>query len=697
MGDSGCLAVRSPRGVEWPKRSRPLHIVRLALLVASPGLVQGETVVDPRLHHLRSGETREWSDFPEHAEGRELRIELPPSTSRTFRLRHQDVKGIWKLFVAGKEIGTLPRDGNDMVTFFELTDGLVRDGATLVVEPGKEVGPSDDIYIGDVRFEVLLPKEHLLQSKIRVEMTEDRARIPCRLTITDANGSLHPVAALDIERFAVRTGIVYGGDGDFELGLPPGRYRIYATRGFEYGVDSAEVVVEAGTSITVQLRIREEVPTPGLASCDPHIHTLTHSGHGDASARERVLTIAGEGLDVAVLTEHNAHIDLEPLAQSLDLRRWFTPIVGNEYTTRHGHFSIFPVDAGAEPPDPRLERWDAIFPAIAKSGAVAVILNHPRDIHAGYRPFGAEHHAASIGKNLDGEHLAANALELVNSGALQSDPLVVYRDWFGLLNAGLRISPIGSSDSHDVARYFVGQARTYFEHDERAATIDPGAAAMSIAEGRVSVSLGLLAMLSVAGRGPGELVRADGDLDVDARVLGPSWTKADRVTLYANGTAIREVTIDGSLSPATAPGEKWRGSYRIEKPTHDVHIVLVALGPGPDVPFYPLVRPYQPVSPLWKPYVLGSSGAVFIDADGDGRFTSAREYAQRIVDAVKNLGADAALDAVIEKLAPFDDAVAAQAADLLSARGKKFESEAATRAIQRAPPAVRRGFEVFLD
>src|SRR5206468_2838161 len=102
---------------------------------------------------------------------------------------------------------------------------------------------------------------------------------------------------------------------------------------------------------------------------------------------------------------------------------------------------------------------------------------------------------------------------------------------------GLRLTPVGASDSHDVARYFVGQGRTYIRCDASdAGKIDVADACRSLAEGRTLVSLGLLCEMTIDGKyGPGDLVPAPGDIDVAVRVLGPAWTKASRVELYANG------------------------------------------------------------------------------------------------------------------------------------------------------------------
>src|SRR5690606_2704261 len=116
------------------------------------------------------------------------------------------------------------------------------------------------------------------------------------------------------------------------------------------------------------------------------------------------------------------------------------------------------------------------------------------------------------------------------------------------------------------------------------------------------------------------------------RVLGPSWTQAERVLLYANGTVVREFDVSHEAG-SRSPGVKWEQTWTLTRPVHDVHLVVIALGPGVEQSFWKTAKPYQPMSPVWKPYVIGCSGAVWIDADGDGRATPAREYADDAVDA----------------------------------------------------------------
>ncbi len=148
-------------------------------------------------------------------------------------------------------------------------------------------------------------------------------------------------------------------------------------------------MLKVGGEAKRRLTIRREVPTPGFVACDTHIHTLTHSGHGDASVQERMITLAAEGIESPIATDHNVQIDHEPFAREMHVRKYFTPIIGNEVTTPVGHFNIFPVSPAAKPPKHRLEDWTPILDEIYRTPGVKVaILNHARDVHNGVRPFG---------------------------------------------------------------------------------------------------------------------------------------------------------------------------------------------------------------------------------------------------------------------------------------------------------------------
>jgi hypothetical protein len=450
------------------------------------------------------------------------------------------------------------------------------------------------------------------------------------------------------------------------------------------------VHVARGETVARRLTIRREVDTTGWVAMDTHLHTGTFARHGDASIAERMLTIAGEGIELPVSTEHNTRVDFEARARAAGVRSWFTPILGTEVTTPTlGHFNVFPLAADGPAVDQRAPAWVALGGSLdAVAPRAIVVLNHGRDEHGGFRPLGPSRHLGVAGEDLDGWHLPANAMEVVNSGAVMSDALALTRDWMGLLNRGRRVTPVGSSDSHDVARYIVGQGRTYVAVDDRRPdAIDLTRAMDAVLQGRVLVSYGLLADIDVGGHGPGELMTPPDTLAVRIRVKGPGWTRARHVALYANGSLVREEAIaDGGTA-----GVKWDATWRVPVPAHDVHLVAVATGPGVTDPFWPTAKPYQPTSPEFTPYVLGVSGAVFVDADRSGTFDSALAYARRETAATTDPRQLAA------RLARYDAGVATQAASLLRAHDPAgFEATIGTMRATAAPH-VASGLQAYLD
>ena len=672
----------------------------LLVIVALPANPASATerVLDSQGHHLRFGEQREWSEFPEDAEAAELNLNFTATGAAqetTLRLKHRDVKQAWSLELNGRVLGRLPVDENEMVTFWSIPANTLQDGDNRlrIYGSGKL---SDDVVIGDVRLDDRPRQQVLSETKLTVLVrdADSQQPVPSRITILDAEGALMTTGASSSDTLAVRPGIVYTADGRATIPLRSGRYTVYAGRGFEYSVAKSEVALRAGADQTIELSIRREVSTPGYVACDTHCHTFTYSRHGDATIDERMVTLAGEGIELPVATDHNVQVDYDGPAKRLGVRQHFTPIVGNEVTTDFGHFNTFPLVPGPASIDHSGQDWPTIFKAIhGDAPDRMVVLNHARDIHKGYRPFDPKHHIGIAGERLDGWPLRVNLMEVVNSGTTQTDGLQLFHDWFGLLNRGFRIAPVGTSDSHDVGRHFVGHGRTYVKCDDR----DPGAIPLeqvydSLRAGRVLISYGLLADLRIgSNHGPGDLVPTSGPLDVTVRVLGPHWTKSRQVTLYANGIPIREVDI-ASDAGSSKPGVKWQDEWRLETPKHDVFLAVIATGPGVRELFWPTPKPYQPASPDWTSYVVGASGAIFIDADGDGKFTPAQEYAERLIKK-----ADGDLAALLLSLEQYDEAVAIQTASVLAGGGQSLFDDGLTRPLRDAAPHVRRGFQRFTE
>jgi hypothetical protein len=666
---------------------------------------QEPRALEPRLRHLRIEGLLEWSEFPEtpDAERLEVRFSSPANEREwTLEVRQQDVKQGWSLTLNGKKLGSLPVDENDMVVYFAIPPGGVQSGENMlrIEQSGRN---SDDVRLGEVLLHARPRREVLNEATIEIEVTdaETGRPLPSRITILNSQGALQTTGAQSKDHLAVRPGIVFTGSGKARFGLPPGQYTLYAGRGFEYSLASAEVELKAGAAVRRTLEIRREVPTQGYVACDTHIHTLTHSGHGDATIQERMITLASEGIELPIATDHNVQIDHDPFAREMELRRYFTPVIGNEVTTRVGHFNVFPVSPGAAAPNHQLTQWSEIFDGIYATPEVKVaILNHARDLHSGVRPFGPSLFNAAVGENIEGWAMRFNAMEVLNSSATQNDIWRLFHDWMALLNRGRSVTPVGSSDSHDVGRHFVGQGRTYIRCDDR----DPGAidveqAVDNFLQGRVMVSYGLLAEIKVEDKfGPGDLAKVAGalpssaTLGVAARVLGPHWTEASKVILFANGQPIREETISIDSGKDLPPGVKWSGEWTIRVPEHDVFLTAIVIGPGIEGLYWKTNKPYQPTSRDWTPHVIGCSGAVWIDADGDGRKTAAFDYAQRL--AAQSGGDFAKL---LELLSGYDRAVAAQAAHLWPNSGESLLAESIQAQLKTAAVETQAGFQSYLE
>lgn len=658
-----------------------------------------ELVLTPRSHHLRAFAPREWNEFPEQAEAASLELKFAAvanASEQTLVLRQQDVKQTWRVRLNGTELSKLATDENDMLVFLAVpAAALVNGNNVLTVEQDPKRAVADDVRIGPIRLLASAREAALSEGNVEIEVrdADSRQPLPSRITVINEDGSLQTVGAVSNNHLAVRPGTIYTADGRASFGLPAGRYRIYAGRGFEYSLDQVELAVARGQTARRTLSIRREVPTAGYVACDTHVHTLTHSGHGDATVEERMITLAGEGIELPIATDHNRQIDHEPFARQMRVRQHFTPVVGNEVTTGVGHFNIFQAPANGTPPDHRSRDWPGVFAAIQAARPAMVILNHARDLHSGVRPFGPKLRNTAAGANLEGWALKANAMEVINSGAIQTDGLQLSRDWMTQLNHGQMLAPVGASDSHDVARHFVGQGRTYIRADDRdAAAINPGEAAENFSRGRVMVSYGLLAELVVDGAyRSGDLARVGDQVQAAVRVLGPHWVQAMRVQLYQNGQVVQEATISPGAE-RTQPGVIWQGRWQIAKPPHDAHLVAIATGPAVEGLYWKCARPYQPSSPQWEGMVLGVSGAVWLDADGDSQPTPAIEYARQLVNESQG-----SLPQLLAALADYDQAVAVQAAHLWQERTKSLLDDDSQAALRAAKAHVREGFEQYLD
>jgi hypothetical protein len=193
-------------------------------------------------------------------------------------------------------------------------------------------------------------------------------------------------------------------------------------------------------------------PQAGWYRGDLHMHTA-HSDGGcpNASGTKKVpcplfLTVASaakRGLDFIAISEHNT---MSQVSEMRELQPYFDTMLmipAREITTFEGHANLFGV---AQPLDFRVGStavpdWNALLVDVANAHGV-ISVNHPRRpndetcMGCGFTP----HDAVDM--------RGFQAVEAINGGdAERADSGIPF--WEAQLDAGLRITAIGGSDSHD--------------------------------------------------------------------------------------------------------------------------------------------------------------------------------------------------------------------------------------------------------
>jgi hypothetical protein len=585
-------------------------------------------VIDPKQHHLGNDVVERWKEAPAEPGGFDLKVNfnaVANDREKTLSLMQRDVDNKWTITLNGKKIGELAQGKELKVHYYRIPPNSLKKGKNQLHIYARR--SQDDITVGgatihDATFSELMNLQTVV---VAVRDKSTGKYVPAKLTFTDKSRALVPVYSGQSDRVAVRTGIVYTLGVPTACELSPGEYLVNASRGTEWSMDRASLVVTDKGAEPIELSLQRELDTTGWVAADTHIHTLTFSGHGDSSVEERMITLTAEGVELAIATDHNHQTDFKPFQEKLGLNEHFTSVTGNEVTTKNGHFNSFPLPPGKDIPAYNLEDWEKLVAGIRAKGARVVILNHPRwpDIPRG--PFGKFGLNRASGDRASGGRFTFDALELINSGTLQPDPLFICRDWFALLNHGEKITAVGSSDSHTVGKV-VGQGRTYVpSKTDVPSRINVDAACEAFLGGRTSVSMGIIANVTANGRySMGDQLTGTGnELHLDVRVQAPSWVSPRRVIVYANGIPLTEKSV-----PSVKPGAATdlTVSFQLAPQKNDAWLVCVVLGDAV-------------TNPAWataQKYTFAATNPIYVDADRDGKWASPRETAETLLAAAGN-------------------------------------------------------------
>ncbi len=458
---------------------------------------------------------------------------------------------------------------------------------------------------------LLIPKEYTVEIRAG-ERVELEMRLPrtCRVRYTVRDGEGTPLPSklsvvgidpsppenlfADFTRNPIPEGLArvdFTRTGAGEFGLEPGRYKLVASRGIEYSIDSKGVELSAGETVDLSFRLDRVIDTAGTISADLHIHALP-SWDSDIPMGERLTVFAAEGVELLGATDHFVITDYSGLLRELGLSRWVCSMPGQEITTTsYGHFNGFPmrfvpfpdsinggaIDWGIGNGRRYVMTPGEIFLAIRENlpeMEPVVQVNHPYGRAAGLFEMGyfnvvdltfdpAVGRAFAGDKALDPEVLRMgpgaevlsldfDAIEVINGlwtwAREQKGRSIEYNihirlwAWFNFLNMGRLYTGTGNTDSHTSVDVGNGYPRNMISvgHDDPAGVdisevVESLRGMKNLITNGPFVEIRLRSPASGEEGGMGALVHApDGDVELAIRVASPIWAPFDRIEIYAN-------------------------------------------------------------------------------------------------------------------------------------------------------------------
>lgn len=412
----------------------------------------------------------------------------------------------------------------------------------------------------------------------------------------------------------------YPDEDGLEVTLPVGTYLVYASRGPEYTLDQRIIEVTKSHKLELVLTIDKIVPTPGLISLDPHMHTRYSDGR--VSIEERLKSVIAEGVEVAVATDHNFITDYSGPLKKLKLDSYLAVIPGNEVTTPDVlHFNAYPLqirtdEEGNGAIHSASDEAGPLFLAVREKDPAALLqVNHPRAGDLGYFNNLALD-SETAGKARPGFDTKFDLLEVLNGPYYFASNQVAIEDWLHLLNRGYYFPLIGSSDSHTIDLGEPGYSRTYVYYSgEKAPRLNESTLFQALRQGHSFATNGPLVDIRVNGKAlPGDLVEArNGRVDIRVEVRSAPWVDVREVKLIFNG----ERKVIFPLQPSSAEILKFEQEITLSL-KQDTALCAEVLGQKTLFPVLQLPSRTGLLENGTLPYAL--TNPVFIDVDGNGRF-----------------------------------------------------------------------------
>jgi hypothetical protein len=336
-------------------------------------------------------------------------------------------------------------------------------------------------------------------------------------------------------------------DGAFNARVPPGRYRLRISKGFEYIAEDVEVSVPPGSGLEREIRMKRwtDMPARGWYSADDHIHLRRSPGDNSAIAR----WIAAEDIHVGNLLQmgdfwetYFSQYAFGPAGRFEENGRWLasgqeeprTPEVGHTISLGAAQFVRYRSDYYA---------YDRLFDRIHELGGVTGFAHQAMSFH-GYR-----------GLVLTALRGRTDFLELAQFCVPQG-PLALDHYYF-VLDLGFRLTALAGSDFPWCGRgplyklpgpatAQIGNARFYAFVDGPL-SFDRWFAAVKA--GRTFATTGPMLFLTVNGRLPGDSLEVPPGtrVRITAEALGHErQVPLESLEIVAHGSVLARSTGSGA-------------------------------------------------------------------------------------------------------------------------------------------------------
>jgi len=411
--------------------------------------------------------------------------------------------------------------------------------------------------------------------------------------------------------------------GTGEALVAPGSYEVSVTRGYEYSVYEGSIDIVASQTANLAVTLDHLIDTTGFLSVDAHIHAGP-SPDNYISIPERIRTVAAEGLEIVVSTDHEYISSWQPEVIETGLEAWVNTVIGQEVTaSMPEHTNMYPVEPdftvnarGGFIPWYGLDLAE-IYAAERDRGAQITALNHPRKFYEMIKydrltgTAGLED-ITVLGYDADAEVWSwnFNTVELMNDPEFifrhgdSQDEIALFDEWMSFQNLGHKVTAIGVSDGHDYC--IPGRPRSYFvSGTDNPADFTEDELVTAMKEGRVIVSAGAFARVTINSSATvGDTITdSDGTIDIAIHIEAIPEVDVSYFKIYANCDQVHAQATD---SPNDVV--KFDGTVQLDL-TADAHIVVMGFGEQ-SIP-----RAFGDYNPQGIPRVV--TNPIFVNVDGN--------------------------------------------------------------------------------